>query len=74
MASSPIIIVSSSDLHECLCHLVFVTNGTFVYIRVPRPQYKMCIRDSIYCMYGLKYDEKHYDAKNNKYYYVIPWK
>lgn len=28
----------------------------------------------IYCMYGLKYDEKHYDAKNNKYYYVIPWK
>jgi len=25
-------------------------------------------------MYGLKYDEKHYDAKNNKYYYVIPWK
>ena len=27
----------------------------------------------IYCMYGLKYDEKHYDAENNKYYYVIPW-
>ena len=25
-------------------------------------------------MYGLKYDEKHYDAKNNKYYNVIPWK
>ena len=27
----------------------------------------------IYCMYGLKYDEKYYDADNNKYYYVIPW-
>ena len=27
----------------------------------------------IYCMYGVKYDEKHYDAENNKYYYVIPW-
>lgn len=27
----------------------------------------------IYCMYGLKYNEKHYDAENNKYYYVIPW-
>lgn len=27
----------------------------------------------IYCMYGLKYNENHYDAENNKYYYVIPW-
>lgn len=27
----------------------------------------------VYCMYGLKYDEKHYDAKNNKYFYRIPW-
>ncbi len=28
----------------------------------------------IYCMYGLKYDEKYYDAENNKYFYKIPWK
>ena len=28
----------------------------------------------IYCMYGLRYDEKCYDAKYNKYTYTIPWK
>lgn len=28
----------------------------------------------IYCMYGLKYDKKYYDDKNNKYFYNIPWK
>lgn len=27
----------------------------------------------IYCMYGLRYDVKYYNAKNNKYFYVIPW-
>lgn len=27
----------------------------------------------IYCMYGLKYDEKYFDVEKNKYYYVIPW-
>ena len=28
----------------------------------------------IYCMYGLKYDKKYYDAKTNKYFYIIPWR
>lgn len=28
----------------------------------------------IYCMYGLKYDKKNYDAKTNKYFYIIPWR
>ncbi len=27
----------------------------------------------IYCMYGLKYDVKYYNAKSNKYFYPIPW-
>ncbi len=27
----------------------------------------------IYCMYGLKYEEKYYDEINNKYRYIIPW-
>lgn len=27
----------------------------------------------IFCMYGLKYDEKYYDAQSKKYFYPIPW-
>ena len=27
----------------------------------------------VYCMYGLKYDAKYYNAQNNKYFYPIPW-
>lgn len=27
----------------------------------------------IYCMYGLKYDEKYYDAEKKQYCYEIPW-
>lgn len=27
----------------------------------------------IYCMYGLKYDVKYYNAQSNKYFYNIPW-
>ncbi len=27
----------------------------------------------IYCMYGLKYDAKYYNAQSNKYFYSIPW-
>lgn len=27
----------------------------------------------IFCMYGLKFDERYYDAKTNKYFYNIPW-
>ena len=28
----------------------------------------------IFCMYGLKYNPATYDAEQNKYYHVIPWK
>ena len=27
----------------------------------------------IFCMYGLKYNEKYYDMKTNRYFYIIPW-
>ena len=28
----------------------------------------------IFCMYGVKFDIRHYDKRNNRFFYVIPWK